>query len=273
MRRTLLVPEEIRNTLHYNGFNRDAMVVFVNQKYLPQKFREPDVSIIIPAYNEADFIVRTVLSLCLNTTNLNFEIIVIDNNSNDETEKLVRSMGLRYMFESVQGVTAARNAGLGATRGRYVLSADADTVYPSRWIDAMVGPLITESEVAATYGTFGFLPGKTVHRAGYFLYEHCADISRWAVKKFGDEAANIYGFNFAFRREQALAVDWFNHPRDAKEDGWLALKLRDKGFGELQMVREREARVWTSDRKIQDEGGMIVAFRRRVTELISGKKF
>ena len=271
MKRPISVPGNIADVLRHQGRNRDATVAYVNQLYFPRKFRDPDVSIIIPAYNEADFIALTILSLCRNITQLNFEIIVINNNSTDETEALVRLMGVRYMNESVQGIVQSRNAGLGAARAKIVLSADADTIYPPEWIDAMAGPLLRYHDVAVTYGTFAFLPQKEMHRLAFFLYENCADFSRWMVRRFGEEAINVYGFNFGFRMDQGLAVDWFNHPRGAREDGWMALKLRDKGFGKLFLIRGPGALVWTSDRKIQEDGGLLPAFRKRVLELITGK--
>ena len=48
---------------------------------------------------------------------------------------------------------------------------------------------------------------------------------------------NAYGFNSGFRREEGLSVDGFNHPAGTNEDGWLALKLREKGYGKLFYVK------------------------------------
>ncbi len=271
MVRPFSVPDEVRKVLGLNGYGRDAMVIQINYKYLPRKFQDPDVSIVIPALNEAEMIVFTLLSLCQSNTSLKFEIIVVDNNSRDDTQFLVRKMGIRCLHETVPGITAARNAGLGAARGKYILSADADTIYPPGWIDAMVRPLMNQNDVAATYGRFAFLPGAGNGRLGYFLYEYCADISRWITGKFSDEAANVYGFNFAFRRDQAYAADWFNHPGGAKEDGWLALKLRDKGFGKLIRI-DSGGFVWTANRKIQKEGGLLRAFGKRVAGSLFDRK-
>jgi glycosyltransferase involved in cell wall biosynthesis len=270
MKRPLSVPGPIRKALTYNGRNRAAAIIWINHTYLPRKFRDPVVSVVIPARNESELIVRTILSLCLSNTALDFEIIVVDNNSTDDTEKVIRSMGLRYMHESVIGITATRNAGLGAARGNYILSADADTVYPPDWIDCMVKPMIDSRGVAATYGPYAFLPDLKHGRLGYMTYEHGADFSKWLVRRLGEEATCVYGFNFGFRREQAMAVDWFNHPRDASEDGWLALKLRDKGFGNIVRIRDRKAMVWTSARKIAGEGGLWRTFWKRAGQTLRG---
>jgi cellulose synthase/poly-beta-1,6-N-acetylglucosamine synthase-like glycosyltransferase len=53
----------------------------------------PEVSIVIPAYNEAENILKTLSSLAASTTRKSVEIIVVNNNSKDETEALSTSAG------------------------------------------------------------------------------------------------------------------------------------------------------------------------------------
>ncbi len=59
----------------------------------------------------------------------------------------------------------------------------------------------------------------------------------------------MYGFNSCFRKADGLAVDGFNFPAGAGEDGWFALKLREQGFGKLYQVTNPLALVWTTDRE------------------------
>jgi glycosyltransferase involved in cell wall biosynthesis len=184
------------------------------------------------------------------------EIIVVNNNSTDNTELLVLATGVTCIREPVRGITAARNAGLATARGKYLLNADADSIYPADWIEKMVRPLVTHEDVIAVYGRFSFIPGAGTGRLIYFFYEYFADIIRWLNKYLKDEAVNVYGFNSGFRREQGLQVEGFNHPPGTNEDGWLALKLREKGGGRLFYVTDRKALVWTSDRRIQIDGGI-----------------
>ena len=92
------------------------------------------ISIIIPAYNEA----RT-LPGCLDTiaaqTSMPDEVIVVDNNSSDETVAVAK----RYPFvtiihEPLQGIAFARNAGFNAARGDLLARIDADTHIPRDWV-------------------------------------------------------------------------------------------------------------------------------------------
>ena len=223
---------------------------------------QPEISIVIPSYNEENNIVKTLLSLCSNKTDKAIEIIVVNNNSADNTEKLVIACGVTCILETVQGITKARNTGLAHAKGKYILNADADTLYPDNWIEEMTRPLYQYEHIALTYGIFSFIPIGNTGRSTYYLYEYATDIVRAMHKIFREEAVNVYGFNSCFRREQGLAVNGFDHPPGTNEDGWLALKLRNKGFGQLYGVTK--APVWTTDRRIQIDGGLAKAIWKRI---------
>jgi len=91
-------------------------------------------SIIIPAYNE-----EAVLPDCLKAVKeqkggLEYETIVVDNDSEDKTSAVARSLGARVIVEKKQGVGSARKAGTDSARGEYVLHVDADTRLPSDYL-------------------------------------------------------------------------------------------------------------------------------------------
>lgn len=228
---------------------------------------DPEISIVIPAYNEEENIIRTLYSLSSNLPGMGVEIIVVNNNSADNTEALVRACGVVCVNETVQGITRARNTGLAVAKGRYILNADADTIYPPNWIKEMIKPLAGGGNVALTYGSFSFIPVGNTGRLGYFFYEYATDVVRLINKYFKEEAVNVYGFNSGFRKEQGLAVEGFNHPPGTNEDGWLGLKLRDKGFGKLYYVTTAPA--WTTDRRIQLDGGIWKGIWKRIKRNVS----
>ena len=230
---------------------------------------QPEVSIVMPAYNEEATITQTLASLCNNLTQYAVEIIVVNNNSNDQTEKLVKACGVTCLLETTQGITPARNAGLAKATGKYILNADADTIYPKDWIEEMIKPLANHNDVAITYGRFSFIPVGSTGRFTYFFYEYLSDLSKLYNKRFKTEAVNVYGFNSGFRREQGLQVDGFNHPPGTNEDGYLALKLSQKGFGKLFQVTSPKAIVWTTDRRIQIDGGLVKATVKRLKRVLN----
>ncbi len=253
--RPLLIPAYIKDYL--DSTNQDASgLEEIKNAYQRIKSDTPEISIVIPAYNEEDTIVQTLSSLCHNITDKQVEIIVVNNNSKDRTAELVEACGIACRLETAQGIKFARNAGLAAAKGKYILNADADTLYPRYWIEEMVKPLMNNPEVSITYGDFSFIPVGSTGRFTYFFYEYLSDLSRMYDKYKKDEAVNVYGFTSAMRREPALAVNGFDFPKGAGEDGYLALKLRDQGYGRLHHVTSRRAIAWTTDRRIQIDGGL-----------------
>jgi glycosyltransferase involved in cell wall biosynthesis len=267
----VFIPPYISQYLNNNNKNASTLEA-VSTAYNANLVKGfPEISIVIPAYNEEENIVPTLASLCNNITGQSVEIIVVNNNSTDNTELLVKACGVKCLLETTQGITPARNAGLASAAGKYILNADADTIYPKDWIAEMTKPLISNDQVAITYGRFSFIPTGTTGRVTYYFYEILADITRFYNNYKKTEAVNVYGFNSGFRREQGLAVDGFNHPPGTNEDGYLALKLTKKGFGKMFRVSNSKAIVWTTDRRIQIDGGLWKAIAKRLKRLLNIK--
>lgn len=88
-----------------------------------------DYSIIIPAYNEVDYLPDTMklIQQAMAESTLHGEIIVCNNNSSDNTAELAQQLGARVVFEPVNQISRARNAGARAARGKYLVFVDADT--------------------------------------------------------------------------------------------------------------------------------------------------
>jgi glycosyltransferase involved in cell wall biosynthesis len=207
--------------------------------------------------------------LTQNQTSKSVEIIVIDNNSSDNTNALVKASGVRCIQEKIQSITAARNAGLANARGTYVLNADADSIYPTDWVEQMVNPLINNKEIAVVYGRYSFIPKPNISRLSYFIYETIGDIKKWVEGILKDEAVNVFGCNSGYKRVQGIEVEGYNHPPGTNEDGWLALKLRNHGFGKLHFVSN--SIVWTSDRRLNFDEGFIKVIIKRIKQFFSRK--
>lgn len=223
----------------------------------------PDVSVIIPAYNEEKSILKTLSSLSFTATNKSVEVIVVNNNSHDATKDLAVATGANCITEIKPGITAARNAGLKMSKGNIIMNADADTIYPPQWIDLMTDPL-NNNNIAMVYGSFAFIPTKGTSRRVYVGYEYLSGFSRWINRNFREEAVNIYGFNSAFRRHEGMEVGGFDHPPGTNEDGWLGLKLRNTLNKKLFYLSTQQAMVWTSDRRIHLDGGLMKGVWKRV---------
>lgn len=112
-----------------------------------------NISVIIPAYNEEKYIQACLESLALQTI-LPSELIVVNNNSLDKTEKIAKKMGAIVIHETKQGMIYARNRGFDYATTDLIARCDADVVVPRDWIkkikqnfenkdiDALSGPII-----------------------------------------------------------------------------------------------------------------------------------
>ena len=100
-------------------------------KRVPPKYR---FSIVIPCFDEANYIGSALKSLKKQDTTAKFEIIVVDNNCSDMTAEIARSYGAKIIKESRPGVCYARQAGTNAARGEIIVSTDADTTFDRSWL-------------------------------------------------------------------------------------------------------------------------------------------
>lgn|SRR5215204_689371 len=97
---------------------------------------EPGVrlSVVIPAYNEGSYLDASLTSLRQQDFSGSYEVIVVDNNSTDDTAAIASAHGARVLHEPRRGVCVARERGTRAAPGEIVISTDADTVHPADWL-------------------------------------------------------------------------------------------------------------------------------------------
>lgn len=109
------------------------------------------VSVVIPIYNEENYIAKCLESLKKQQLKAD-EVIVVNNNCRDKTVKIAKEYNVTIVNESKQGITYARNKGFNFAKGDIIAKCDADTILPSNWIkkikrnflkypiDALTGP-------------------------------------------------------------------------------------------------------------------------------------
>jgi glycosyltransferase involved in cell wall biosynthesis len=109
------------------------------------------VSVIIPTYNHAQFLSAAIQSV-LSQTYQNFEIIVVDDGSTDNTKEVVGEFGslVRFIWQENQGLSAARNTGLRLAQGEYIGFLDADDIWLPEFLHKQL-LLFKAAEIGATY--------------------------------------------------------------------------------------------------------------------------
>ncbi len=111
----------------------------------------PKVSVIIPTYNYSHFL-REAIQSVLDQTFGDFEVIVVDDGSTDDTRQVVSSFTdprIKYIYQENRGVSAARNTGISACCGEYIALLDSDDVWvSSQKLDLQVRILDARPEVS-----------------------------------------------------------------------------------------------------------------------------
>lgn len=105
----------------------------------------PDVSVIVATYNRCDTVRKTIESLLRQECDgFTYEVIVVDNNSTDDTRQTLADLraqpgseNLHYFFEPQQGVSYARNAGITAARAPILAFTDDDIKPANDWVKSI----------------------------------------------------------------------------------------------------------------------------------------
>jgi glycosyltransferase involved in cell wall biosynthesis len=115
----------------------------------PSAGAEPLVSVVIPCLNEAGNIERCVTAAreAILRMGVPGEVVVADNDSEDDSARLAEAAGARVVHESRRGYGSAYLAGFAASRGRYIVMADADLTYDFNDIPRFVDELEKGAEM------------------------------------------------------------------------------------------------------------------------------
>lgn len=127
--------------------------------------RSPIASIVIPCFNREDWIERAIVS-SLNQTYRDLEVIVVDDGSSDDSVLAIKSFGsqIRLICQQNEGSASARNRGLKAANGEFVLFLDSDDFIESNSMESLVK--FSESS-DLVFGPFAF------ERDGQIYYRSC----------------------------------------------------------------------------------------------------
>jgi len=109
------------------------------------------ISIVIPAYNAADTLVRCLGAVCGQDDD-DFEVLVVDDGSSDATSSILSQFDVTVLRNDTQvGPAISRNRGADAARGAFLVFTDADCIPPSHWLRDIRRWLEVAPVVAGTY--------------------------------------------------------------------------------------------------------------------------
>lgn len=210
------------------------------------------VSIVIPVYNEAERLDACLQAIARQKAEP-YEVIVVDNNSIDDTAVIAR----RYAFvtlltEPRQGVVHARNQGFDAVHGDIIGRIDADTILPSDWTERLA-LIFADSSVMAVSGAPHYydqalsILGDTIDRV----------VRGRLARKLADNNF-LYGANMALRRSAwQLARNHLCASNGLHEDLDLAIHLQALG---LYVGYDRELKAGVSSRRFESSFASLVPY-------------
>lgn len=243
---------------NFNSLNED-IYSDINNRLNKLNSSNPEVSIIISAWNEEINIVRCIDSLSKLQTDRPFEIIVVNNNSKDRTQQSIDQLHIKKLYQPIQGCGPARQLGQEQARGKYILLADADCLYPPQWLELMIRELKKEN-VICVYGRYSFLTETKWLRFKLSIYELLKDLIA-EIRHWKRPYLNAYGISMGYVKEAGLKTGFIQH-NTWGDDGRLAFDMMK--YGKIKQVKSAKARVWTSYRSLLRDGSLSKAFYTRV---------
>ena len=174
----------------------------------------PLISVVICTYNRVDIFVDALKTMCNQTLDaLFYEVIVVDNNSSDNTAHVAKDFcerfsNVRYCLESKQGLSHARNRGWREAQGEYVAYIDDDCKVPEQWL--AVAKDIIERFSPGVFGgpayAFYKTPKPRWFKDSYGSHEPFKDAR---ILK-NEECIEIFGMNMCFRRSLLETLGGFD---------------------------------------------------------------
>ncbi|MBS3139747.1 glycosyltransferase [Candidatus Woesearchaeota archaeon] len=195
------------------------------------KETKPKISVVICAYNAAHCIQGIFNSLKLQTFK-DFEIVVVNDGSIDETEEIALTNGARVISTKHQGLSAARNEGINNSRAEIVAIIDADCYARYDWLEEIYNE-ISAGEAVVTGNTRipkSTVLGNCISGLGYPGGAHLGFEKMWPVDK-NSYTNHLAGGNCAFRKKAITKLGAFNKDLTiTADDVYLSMKLLNNGL-------------------------------------------
>jgi glycosyltransferase involved in cell wall biosynthesis len=217
-----------------------------------------DISVIISTYNRCDMLPGALESvLAQQAEGVNYEVIIVDNNSSDKTREVVESFvargetNVRYVFEGKQGLSHARNAGVSNAQAPIIAFTDDDVRAARNWVVAIKRAFDEHPEVDFVGGKV--LPQWVSAPPSWLTSTHWAPL---ALADYGEESIYVgaenpiclVGANVAFRREVFEQIGLFKPDLQRVKDG----------VGSLE-DHEFLIRIWSTGRRGMYVPGIVMS--------------
>lgn len=215
------------NSLKLNHYTFETIIAAAKKRLKEEKpplAKYPFISVVIPAYNEEEY-----LPECLESVKKQkypkekFEIIVANNNSKDKTAEIAKKAGAHVIDVKKQGHVFALNTGMQKASGELIAVTDADTRVSPNWLDT-VARVFEDKEVVAVTGSAYYNSGsKMSEYLGKMTYSMFVRF-HFALKK-----PHLTGLNLAVRKSAFLEIKGLDTRYETFSDLELGLRIKKVG--------------------------------------------
>ena len=174
------------------------------------------ISIIVPAHNEERYLSQCLASLIdQDYPSEKYEIILVNNNSTDGTEKIAKSFKVITFDQKTGPVGAVRNAGAASAKGSILAFIDADCIAPKNWLSTGFS-LINN--------------GNTVCGGGYDLRPKPFWLEKAWLLKTDQPPKDLLGGCIIINKNHFFSIGGFDEKITSGEDTKLTISLKKKGY-------------------------------------------
>jgi dolichol-phosphate mannosyltransferase len=165
------------------------------------------VSVILPALNEEEtiaLVIEEIPRMRIERKGHELEILVVDNNSTDETGKIAEALGARVVVETQPGKGRAMRTGFKESRGDFIFMLDADYTYPATYLPPMLDLLELGWDVVLGSRIRGYREPGAMSRLN-LLGNHM--LALLATVLFRKRVSDVCSGSWGFRREVVEQLD------------------------------------------------------------------
>jgi len=225
------------------------------------------ISIVIPAYNEENYIRQCLDSVLerARQSEKDIEIIVVNNASTDKTREIALSYkDVKLVDEPIKGLPQARHAGFIASTGELIANVDADSKIPPGWIEKVHDHFASDEKLVALSGPYVYYDYNPLENLLVRIYYYSGYFFHKINQHFFGKSAILQGGNFVLRRDALEKIGGYN--LDIKffgEDTDIAMRIQKHG----KMKFSFDLPMHTSARRLKKEGLVLTGLKYAVNHV------
>ena len=193
----------------------------------------PEISFVVPVLNGSKSISKCLDSILSQKSFINFEVIVVDNNSTDDTKKIVKKYNdnrINYIFEHIQRRSCARNRGIYKAKGTWIAFIDCDVTLDPNWLYECY-EVICKNNLSGGQGKV--IPkSDQIGLFASYRYELISKMTNGSFCNLNNDRFHFPMINSAaciYKKKDLVEVDGFDTSLEGLEDADLTGRLWIKG--------------------------------------------